>query len=104
MAIREARVIQRLEDIPNIGKAIAADLRRIGIQDPEGLKGQDPYGLYEALNHLLGKRQDPCLLDVFISAVRFMEGEPPRPWWHFTAERKRTLLGDAASTVRKKRG
>jgi hypothetical protein len=54
MAIRDSRVIQRLEDIPNIGKAIAADLRRIGIQDPEGLKGQDPYGLYEALNHLLG--------------------------------------------------
>lgn len=104
MALREARVIQRLEDIPNIGKAIAADLRRLGILDPEGLKGQDPYGLYEALNQLLGKRQDPCLLDVFISAVRFMAGEPPRPWWHFTAERKRALQGSSASAARKKRG
>jgi hypothetical protein len=25
----------------------------------------------------------------FISAVRFMEGAPARPWWHYTAERKK---------------
>jgi hypothetical protein len=30
-------------------------------------------------------------LDTFIAAVRFMEGEPKRPWWKYTAERKRTL-------------
>jgi len=101
---RGERTIQRLEDIPNIGKAIAEDLRRIGIQEPEGLKGQDPFRLYEALNLLLGRRQDPCVLDVFIAAVRFMEGGPPRPWWHFTAERKRALQGDAVPAPRKRRG
>jgi hypothetical protein len=31
------------------------------------------------------------VLDVFISAVRFMEGAPARPWWRYTAERKRAL-------------
>lgn len=91
MSEAKGRVLERLEDIPNIGKAIAADLRRIGIQEPEGLKGQDPFRLYEQLNEAAGRRQDPCLLDVFISAVRFMEGGPPRPWWHFTAERKKAL-------------
>ena len=30
-------------------------------------------------------------LDTFIAAVRFMEGEPKKPWWKYTAERKREL-------------
>ena len=34
---------------------------------------------------------DPCLLDTFIAATRFMAGEPPLPWWRYTKERKRTL-------------
>jgi hypothetical protein len=37
------------------------------------------------------QRHDPCLLDTFIAAVRFMDGEPARPWWAYTAERKRAL-------------
>jgi hypothetical protein len=41
---------------------------------------------------ITGKRQDPCVLDVFIATVRFIEGAPARPWWHYTAERKATLL------------
>ena len=40
---------------------------------------------------LTGQRHDPCLLDTFITAVRFMEGEPKKPWWKYTAERKKTL-------------
>jgi pathogenicity locus Cdd1 protein len=31
------------------------------------------------------------VLDTFIAAVRYMEGAPKRPWWHYTAERKRRL-------------
>lgn len=38
-----------------------------------------------------GKRHDPCLLDVFIAVVRFMDGEPAKPWWKYTTERKREL-------------
>nr|WP_236943664.1 helix-hairpin-helix domain-containing protein [Jeongeupia sp. USM3] len=33
------------------------------------------------------------MLDVFIPIVRFADGEAPRPWWHYTAERKRRLSG-----------
>jgi hypothetical protein len=83
--------VLRLEDIPNIGKSIAADFRRLGIQSPEDLPGRDPYGLYDEINRLTGTRQDPCLLDTFIAAVRYMEGGPKKPWWKFTAERKKTL-------------
>ena len=82
---------KRLEDIPNVGKAIAADLRRLGILEPAELAGKDPYDLYDRINVATGQRQDPCLLDTFIAAVRFVEGGPKLPWWAFTAERKRTL-------------
>jgi hypothetical protein len=83
--------LSRLEEIPNVGPSIAADLRRVGVRAPGDLPGRDPYGLYYALCHATGTQQDPCVLDVFISAVRFMEGGPARPWWRYTAEWKRTL-------------
>ena len=85
------RRLERLEDIPNVGKAIAADLRRLGLQTPADLAGKDPYDLYDRINLATGQRQDPCLLDTFIAAVRYVEGGPKLPWWAYTAERKRTL-------------
>jgi hypothetical protein len=81
----------QLEHLPNVGPAIAADLRLLGISRPEDLRGRDPYAMYDELCRLTKKRHDPCLLDVFIAAVRFMAGEPAKPWWSFTAERKRAL-------------
>lgn len=84
----DARSTTELESIPNIGPSLARDLRRIGIQRPHELVGRDPQLLYEALCDLTRARQDPCVLDTFISAVRFMEGAPARPWWHYTPERK----------------
>ncbi len=83
--------LTHLEQIPNIGRASAMDLRLIGISHPSDLIGCDPYLLYEKLCEKTGYRHDPCVIDVFISAVRFMAGEPKRPWWHYTSERKRTL-------------
>ena len=83
--------IARLEDIPNVGPAVAADLRQLGITSPGELSGRDPYALYDDLCRITGQRHDPCLLDTFIAAVRYMDGGPKTPWWKFTAERKRTL-------------
>jgi len=80
-----------LEDLPNVGRAIATDLRAVGIRVPRDLKGRDPYALYDALNRATGTRHDPCVLDTFIAAVRYVEGAPARPWWKYTAQRKRTL-------------
>lgn len=88
----------RLEDIPNVGPAIAGDLRRLGIASPRALLDRDPYKMYEDLCRLTGQRHDPCLLDTFIAAVRFMAGEPKKPWWKYTAERKRELAARAKSS------
>jgi hypothetical protein len=83
--------IARLEDIPNVGPAVAGDLRRLGITTPGELPGRDPYQMYEDLCRITGQRHDPCLLDTFIATVRFMEGAPKKPWWKYTAERKKVL-------------
>jgi Pathogenicity locus len=83
--------IVALEDLPNVGKTVAADLRELGIRAPAQLKRKDPYALYDALNRRTGVRHDPCLLDTFIAAVRFVEGGPAKRWWTYTPERKRTL-------------
>ena len=85
--------VERLEQLPNIGKAMAEDLQRIGIKRPQQLIGQDPLQLWRALAQHTGERQDPCVLDTFMAAIAFMEGGPPRPWWTFTAERKRLSRG-----------
>ena len=92
--------IAALEDLPNVGKAVAADLRELGIRAPAQLKHKDPYVLYDRLNRRTGVRHDPCLLDTFIAAVRFVEGGPAKPWWAYTAERKRAL---ATRATRKRR-
>lgn len=84
-----ARLATVLEAIPNVGASIARDLRSIGIKQPQELIGRNPHSLYQALCDRTRTRQDPCVLDTFISAVRFMEGAPARPWWSYTAERKK---------------
>ena len=81
--------LDRLEQLPNIGKAMAADLRLLGIEHPQQLIGRDPLQLYQALQEITGQRHDPCVLDVFMAAVDFMADGESRPWWSFTAERKR---------------
>ena len=85
---RSAADCDRLEQMPNIGPAIAADLRRLGIDHPRDLAGADALALYRRLGELCGRRPDPCVLDTFLAAVDFMRGAPPRPWWTYTAGRK----------------
>jgi len=81
----------RLEDLPNVGPAIAATLRRVDVRKPSDLAGRDPYALFDELAASTGRRYDPCLLDVFIAATRFMNGGPAKPWWAYTKERKARL-------------
>jgi Pathogenicity locus len=81
----------RLEQLPNIGPAIAADLRLIGIERPADLRGKDAFFLYRQLCEKTGQRHDPCVLDTFMAATDFMRGAPAAPWWKYTAERKATF-------------
>ncbi len=84
--------IQKFTDIPNVGKATEADFLLLGFKQPSGLINQDPYYLYDKLCDITAQRHDPCVIDVFIAAVRYMQGEPAQKWWFYTAERKNHLL------------
>ena len=83
--------IKNFQDIPNVGKAIEKDFILLGIKEPSELIGKDPYQMYSDLCDVTGIRHDPCVIDVFISAVKYMEGGPPRKWWEFTNERKKIM-------------
>ena len=85
---RSAAECEHLEQLPNIGPSIAADLRLVGVQHPAELAQSDAFQLYQRLCTATGRRQDPCVLDTFIAAVDFMRGAEPRPWWAYTAARK----------------
>jgi hypothetical protein len=84
--------IVKLTDLPNVGEASAEDFRLLGIHKPSQLTGKCPFEMYEMLCEITASRHDPCVIDVFMSVTRFMAGEEARPWWEYTAERKKSLM------------
>jgi hypothetical protein len=98
--IDEREEFTRFEQLPNIGPKIADHIRRLGMSVPQDLRGRDAYKMYKKLCLIDKTRYDPCVLDVFISAVKFMDGGPAKPWWKFTAERKRMFLTSFKSKSR----
>ncbi len=83
--------VTNLEDLPNIGPAMTRDLRLLGIQRTQQLIGKNAYQMHRQLCELYNKKQDPCVIDVFLAVVHFMEGGNSAPWYHFTEERKKYL-------------
>jgi len=87
----DRKIVSRLVDLPNIGRAMTGHLQLIGIDHPKKLIGKEPFELYEALCVTSGKRLDPCVIDVFMSVIHFMDSGDPLPWWSFTDERKKHI-------------
>lgn len=85
------QTVSELTDLPNIGKAIAGDLRLIGITQPQDLIGKDAYQLHDELCRITFVKHDPCVIDVFLAVIDFMEGGDPVPWWKYTPKRKEKL-------------
>ena len=85
----DRETVLQLNELPNIGKAMAKILQIIGIDHPKKLIGKEPFEMYDLLCVTSGQRHDPCVIDVFMSVIHFMEGGEPSPWWEFTRERKR---------------
>ena len=79
---------ETLEQLPNVGPSIAADLRALGIAHPRELAQRDAFVLYRTLCAHTGRRQDPCVLDTFLAITDFMRGAAAAPWWAYTAQRK----------------
>ena len=53
-------------------------------------------------NGLTGRARIPCVLDVFIALTRLAAGDPPHPWWHYTAQRK-ALYGNGQQSPPERR-
>jgi DNA transformation protein len=88
--------VRKLEDLPNIGKSIAADLRSLGIRQPRELAGLEPLAVYRRLAGVMGERHDPCVLYTLMAVRHFFDSGEARPWWQFAAEGRRLLQVEAA--------
>ncbi len=86
---REREIVKGLQTLANIGPAMADDLLRLGVTAPADLAPLDAGELYERLCTIDGIRHDPCVLDTFMAAIDTARGNPSRPWWTYTPERKR---------------
>lgn len=82
---------ERLEDLPNVGERIAADLRAIGITTPAELALRDPWSTYSALEAEMGPRFDPCVLYTLLAVDSTFRDGSRAPWWSYT-EAGRQLL------------
>ena len=77
-----------LTDLPNIGKAIATDLKKIGINSSSDLEKRNALTIFEELRTVMGKRHDPCVYYTLLSVKHFLRTAESLPWWKFTAQGK----------------
>ncbi len=79
-----------LTSIPGVGKSIAEDLRRIGVDRPSCLKNRDAEKLYAKQCRVDGIQHDRCLLYVYRCAVYFASHKKHDPqklkWWNWSDE------------------
>jgi len=97
MKARRPEQARELEELPNIGKAIAADLRAAGITQPRQLLELAPLTVYVRLAGVMAERHDPCVLYTLLAARHFLDSGAARSWWEFTAEGKSLLRAAAES-------
>lgn len=84
-----------LAALRNIGKAMLADFRILGIDSVGQLAEQDADDLYVRLCVLTGQRHDPCVHDTFAAAIHEARTGEARDWWTFSPARKaRQANGD----------
>ncbi|MCP4364419.1 MAG: DUF4332 domain-containing protein [Planctomycetes bacterium] len=79
--------LERLQQIPGVGKSIATNLRSIGIHSTQELKDRNPERLYRQLCEQSGHHIDRCVLYVFRCAVYFVSHKKHNPellkWWNW---------------------
>ena len=90
---KRTKPMLQLRDLANVGPATLGDLHTLGIRTVRQLARRDALALYRSLCHRTGKRHDPCVIDVFMAIIHQARGGKAMPWWKFTAERKRVVLG-----------
>ena len=82
-----------LTELPNVGKAIASDLQKIGIATSSEIEQRDALAIFEELREVMGNRHDPCVYYTLLSVKHFLLTGDALPWWKFTDQGKRDLQG-----------
>ncbi len=77
-----------LSALRNVGKATLADFQLLGVGSTDELATRDADTLYLELQRLTGKRQDPCVHDVFSATIHEASTGEAKNWWDFTSARK----------------
>ncbi|MEO6015225.1 MAG: helix-hairpin-helix domain-containing protein [Devosia sp.] len=72
----------------NIGPAMLADFKLLGIGTVAQLAEEDADALYLRLCKLTDARQDPCVHDTFAAAIHQARTGEALAWWDFTTARK----------------
>lgn len=99
---------RELSDLISIGPAMLRDFETLGIRSVAQLARQNPQRMYARLNRLSGQRQDPCVLDVFRTAVA--QARNPRlpaeqcQWWYWSKKRKQRGKDSGNDTGRRRNG
>jgi hypothetical protein len=87
--------VNRLERIPGVGKAVAQDMRSIGIYSIEQLKGKNPEELYRKLCDFKASPVDRCMLYVLRCAVYYASNNKHDSellkWWNWKNKKLRSL-------------
>lgn len=84
---------RQLADLISVGPSVRRDLARLGVHTVAQLARRSPQRLYRELCRKSGRRQDPCVLDVFSAAVA-QARDPGLPieqcvWWYWSRQRKK---------------
>lgn len=79
----------RLADLRNVGPAFLRDFDLLGVRTIDQLAGEDAFALHARLEALTCRRQDPCVIDVFLATIHEARTGEKTDWWDWTAERKR---------------
>ena len=77
-----------LRELRNIGKAMLADFKLLGVTSVSQLAEQNVDELYTRLSLITVSRQDPCVHDTFAAAIHQSKTGEALNWWAFTALRK----------------
>lgn len=78
-----------LRTLMNVGPATRADFTLLGINTIAQLATQHPDVLYAKLNAITRTRHDPCTWDTFAATIHQAKTGEGKPWWVWTAERKK---------------
>jgi hypothetical protein len=86
---RSARAETDLRSLMNVGPAVERYLVALGVHATDQLAKQEADDLYRRLQRRIGRACDPCLHDTFSAIIHEARTGQKKPWFTFTAARKR---------------